>query len=362
MRLLILTNNGIGLYNFRKELLERLVDEGNQVYLSLPEDSYTKLLKEIGCNIINTNINRRGINPVQDIYLLKRYLRILTEVRPHVVFTYTIKPNIYGGIAAALHNILYIATITGLGTAVENGGILSRLITFMYKVGLQKASCVFFQNIANQLFFEQKGIYRGRGILVSGSGVNLKTFVPIEYPADEEKVAFAFISRIMKEKGIEQYLAAADYIKAKHPNTVFHVCGFCEQSYEARLNEMTKKGIIIYHGMVHDVRTILKDVHCTVHPTYYPEGISNVLLESSACARPIITTDRAGCCEVINDGVNGFIVKQQDSKDLIEKIESFLNLPNEKRAQMGLAGRLKVEREFDREIVVNKYLREIRMP
>lgn len=160
----------------------------------------------------------------------------------------------------------------------------------------------------------------------------------------------------MKEKGIEQYLDAAKYIQKKHPNTKFHVCGFCEQEYEQTLKQLDDEGTIIYHGMVRDVRTILKDVHCTIHPTYYPEGLSNVLLESSACGRPIITTDRSGCREVIDGGVNGFICKQKDSEDLIQQIEKFLALPHETKKQMGLSGRAKVEKEFDRQIVVKRYL------
>jgi galacturonosyltransferase len=164
----------------------------------------------------------------------------------------------------------------------------------------------------------------------------------------------------MKEKGVDQYLEAAEYIKSKYPNTVFHVCGFCEQAYEEKLKELTEKGIINYHGMVRNVAEVLKDIQCTIHPTYYPEGIANVLLESCACARPIITTDRAGCREVVDDGVNGFVVKQRDSQDLIEKIEKFLALSHDEKIAMGLAGRAKVEKEFDRQIVVEKYCEEIK--
>ena len=164
----------------------------------------------------------------------------------------------------------------------------------------------------------------------------------------------------MKEKGIDQYLEAAESIKIKYPDTEFHVCGFCEQEYKGRLEDLNTKGIVIYHGMVRDIKTILELTHCTIHPTYYPEGISNVLLESCACARPIITTDRSGCREVVEDGVNGFVVKQKDSKDLIRVIEKFLALSWEEKRDMGLAGRKKVEKEFDRNIVVEKYMEEIK--
>jgi len=180
----------------------------------------------------------------------------------------------------------------------------------------------------------------------------------LDYPASDT-IEFVFISRIMKEKGIEQYLEAAEYIKNKYPNTRFHICGFCEEDYQDILEEMQSKGIIVYQGVLDDVREILKITHCTVHPTYYPEGMSNVLLESAACGRPVITTDRSGCREIVDDGVNGYLAKPKDTLDLIKKIEQFIALDFDKKKKMGLAGRKKVEKEFDRQIVVNAYMEEI---
>ena len=205
-------------------------------------------------------------------------------------------------------------------------------------------------------FFADNNIAVDKHELLPGSGVNLQRYTVLAYP-ENNTVEFAFISRIMKEKGIDQYLETAEYIKRKYPNTVFHVCGFCEDSYEDKLKLLNEKGIIVYHGMVRDVKEFLKNVHCTIHPTYYPEGISNVLLESSACARPIITTNRSGCREVIDDGVNGYIVREKDSSDLIEKVEKFLSLTFEQKREMGMRGREKVEREFDRNIVVDRYMK-----
>jgi galacturonosyltransferase len=189
--------------------------------------------------------------------------------------------------------------------------------------------------------------------------VNLQRFSPLEYPG-EETTEFVFISRIMKEKGADQYLEAAEYIREKYPNTRFHICGFCEQAYEQKLKDLHDKGIIIYHGMVRDVKQVIAKTHCTIHPTYYPEGLSNVLLESAACARALITTNRSGCREVIDNGINGFVVEQKNAQDLIEKIEAFLALPWEQKKAMGIAGRAKVEKEFDRQIVVEKYLQEMK--
>ena len=279
-------------------------------------------------------------------------------IRPDVVLTYTIKPNIYGGIACRLFKAPYIANITGLGTAVENKGMLQKIAIILYRIAFKDIKCVFFQNEENRRFFIDNNIAVGKDRLIPGSGVNLEHFNVLNYPPDDI-VEFAFISRIMKEKGIEQYLEAAEYIKNKYPNTRFHVCGFCEEDYQDRLEEMQSKGIIIYHGMLCDVREILKITHCTIHPTYYPEGMSNVLLESAACGRAIITTNRSGCREIVDDGVSGYLVKQKDSIDLIEKIEQFLALSLEDKKRMGLAGRKKVEKEFDRKIVVDAYMEEI---
>jgi len=193
--------------------------------------------------------------------------------------------------------------------------------------------------------------------MLPGSGVNLDQYQTQPYP-NGETIDFVFIARVMKEKGIDQYLEAAKVIRERHPETRFHICGFCEQNYEQTLRELSDNGTVIYHGLVADMKPIYCMASCTVHPTYYPEGLSNVLLESAASGRPIITTNRSGCREVITDDVNGFIVKQQDSADLIEKIEKFLALSNAERKAMGLAGRAKVESEFDRKIVIQKYLEE----
>ena len=229
----------------------------------------------------------------------------------------------------------------------------------LYKYAFRGIQKVFFQNTENRQFFIDHKIAIGKHDLLPGSGVNLTRFAPLPYPGDST-TEFVFISRIMKEKGIDQYLDAAEYITKKYENVKFHICGFCEAEYKGRLDECVKNGIVNNHGMVRDVKEVLKVTHCTIHPTYYPEGLSNVLLESSACARPIITTDRSGCREVIDDGINGYICKQKDSQDLIKQVEKFLGLSWEEKKAMGVAGRVKVEQEFDRQIVVEKYVKELR--
>lgn len=359
MRVLILANIDMGLYKFRRELLEELVKE-NEVYFCVPDGEFVESIKEIGCKFVPcTLMNRHGTNPIQELKLISFYKKVLREIKPDIVFTYTIKCNAYGGMACASLGVPYVANVTGLGTAIENGGMMQKISLTLYKMGLRKAQKVFFQNAENRDFMVNHGVVKGAYDMLPGSGVNLNQYEVFPYP-DGETVDFVFIARVMKEKGIDQYLDAAKEIRKRHPETRFHICGFCEPEYDGRLQEEADKGNVIYHGLVADMKPIYQMISCTVHPTYYPEGLSNVLLESAASGRPIITTDRSGCREVVEDGVNGYVVKQQDSQDLIEKLEKFLSLSVDERKAMGLAGRVKVEREFDRKIVIQKYMDEVK--
>lgn len=359
MKIAMIGNSDLSIYLYRREFVERLISDGHEVTVLSPNGEYIPELINMGCEYYETNMDRHGTNPVKDIKLILNYRKILKQTKPDIVFSYTIKPNIYGAIACRLLNIPIVVNVTGLGTAVENKGWKQMVTLLLYRLSFQKVQTIFFQNEENMKFFRDRNLFVKKHKLLPGSGVNLKRFVACDYPTDET-INFVFVSRLMREKGIDQYLDAAEYITEKYPNTRFHICGFCEKEYEPKLNSLNQNTAIVYHGMVKDMTTILPSMNCTIHPTYYPEGLSNVLLESLATARPIITTDRAGCREVVDDEVNGFIIREKDSKDLIQKIEKFLSLSNEEQKQMGLAGRAKVEKEFDRNIVVNSYLKEMK--
>ncbi len=359
-KILILANNDIGLYNFRKELIERLIQERNEVYISLPYGERVKDLEKLGCIFVETNVDRRGTNPIKDLKLILKYKNILKIVKPDIVLTYTIKPNIYGGLMCRIKNIPYICNITGLGTATENKSIVQKIVFVLYKCALKRVKCCFVQNSENlQFLTDNKLVDKMRCKLIPGSGVNLKHFKVLPYPNDKEKVKFLFISRIMKEKGIDQYLEAAKTIKCKYSNTEFHILGFCEQEYEEQLQQLTEDGIIDYHGLQKDVIPFLKETSCLIHPSYYPEGMSNVLLEASASGRPVITTNRSGCREIVENKKTGYIIEIKNSQQLIDKIEEFLKLSNDQRKQMGLEARKKVEKEFDRNIVIEEYFKEM---
>lgn len=357
-KVLFLVNHDVVIYNFRLELVERLLREGHEVYISSPYGERIEDLKQLGCHYIETKLSRHGMNPMEELKLLHTYKSQIHMLKPDMVYAYTVKPNIYGAMAARSCGVPCVINITGLGTAVENGGIAQRITVALYRMALSKVQKIFFQNTENRQFFIDRKLGLGKHELLPGSGVNLQRFALLPYPG-AETIEFAFVARIMKEKGIDHYLEAAKIIREKYPNTRFHVCGFCEEEYNGKLQEYVQDGTVTYHGMVKDIRQIHKQVHCLVHPTYYPEGLSNVLLEGCASGRAIITTDRSGCREVVEDGVNGFVVWQKSTEDLVRQLEKFLALPHGDKEAMGKAGRAKVEREFDRQIVVEKYLQEL---
>lgn len=362
MKILVLTNNFGGLYNFRKEVIKALVDKAYQVVVSAPginDVMKVAWFENIGCKHVDTPFNRQGTNPMADFKLMLRYRKLIKQVKPAAVLTYTIKPNLYGGMACALTGVPQIANVTGLGAAVEYPGMMQKLTILLYKIGMRKTWLTFFQNNDNMDFCKEHGMVKGRMQLIPGSGVNLEYHAKKPYPAETEPIRFLFMGRIRREKGIEEFLAAAEAITKKYDNVEFHVVGGCEGDYEGKLHDMQKKGIVTYHGGQSDVRPFLAMTACTLHPSFYPEGMSNVLLESCSTGRPIMTTMRAGCREIVEDGRNGYLVKQQDAQDLIEKVEKFINLPYAERKAMGDAAREKAEREFDRQIVVEAYLNEI---
>lgn len=358
-KVLVLTNNIGGLHSFRKEVMKAIVDAGYDVYISEPDnDERVKYFEGIGCHIIKTDFNRRGMNPLADFKLMLKYRKMIKQLKPVVVLSYTIKPNIYGGMACRLTKTPQLANVTGLGDAVENGGWLQKLTITLYKMGLCKARKIFFQNKSNRDYCIKCGIADFSSILLPGSGVNLVHHTYQEYPKDEGKIRFLFIGRLLKDKGIEEFFEAAKTIKNKYPYTEFLILGSVEGPYQQQLQELVDKGIINHLGITSDVRPFIGSVECTIMPSYH-EGMSNVNLESAANGRPVITTNVPGCKETVDDGKTGFLVNARDAKSLIYAVERFINLPYGQKVLMGRNAREKVEGEFDRQIVVDAYLREL---
>lgn len=354
----MLANSSFGIVSFRKELIVNFIRLNHEVHISVPYDTTIEQVKILGCNIIDTVMNSRGKNPIEDYLLYKHYIKIIKDLKPDVVLTYTIKPNIFGGFASKKLNVPYIVNITGLGSALENKGKLQRLLLYLYKKSLIKAKCVFLQNKGNLDFMLEHNLLPRQHKLIPGSGVNLSKFKYKDYP-NEKKLVCIFIGRIMKEKGIDLYFKLAMDIKSKYENVEFHIAGSCEENYLDILNKYSDSGIIIYHGLVNNIEYLYEKAHCLIHPTYYPEGMSNVMLEAAATGRPIIASNRNGCKEIIDDNITGFLFEEKNYDDLYEKFMLFYNMKFIEKRMMGILGNKKVSIEFDRNIIVNEYLNEI---
>lgn len=352
MKVLILTNIDIGLYNFRKELIQELLKQGHEVAISLPYGDRVEDLIKMGCRYIKTEFERRSMNILRDFRLLKQYISIVKKERPDYILTYTIKPNIYGGIASKINGVKYISTITGLGTTFQKAGLVRALITKLYRVGLRDAQYVIFENEANKDIFIRNGIIsESQAVTVKGAGVNLDVFpyVPMDFSGP---IRFLFIGRIMEEKGVNELFEAASRIKQSyHCDVEFDILGFFEDHYEQRVKDLEIAGIIRYHGFQYDVKKYIQKAHCVILPSYH-EGMSNTLLESAAMGRPLITSDIPGCREAVIDEKTGFLCRVRDAEDLYQKILKYLALSPEERAIMGKESRNHIERQFDRRVVV----------
>ncbi len=357
MRILFLSNLTSYTYNFRLEILKAMIDAGHQVTVVCDNDDDAKQLElgRIGCRMIEVPFNGKGKNPTEELKLLMTYRGLVKEIRPDIVFTFTIKMNLYGGLAAKHYGIPYVPMITGLGE-LEKTGKLRAILMFLHKRVMPHAKAVVFQNQANMDFFKENGIAFRKAVLVPGSGINLEKFSYCDYPSEKDGLVFAFIGRLTVAKGIEEYLAMAEIEKKEHPNFRFIIAGLCDAEYKERVEDLKQRGVVEYLGQISDTRPLLKQMHCLVLPTFHPEGLSNVLLEASATGRPAICTSRPGCREVVNDGVNGLYCEARNVDNLVSVVDKFCSMIEERHREMGLEGRRLVEERFDRRIVVDAYM------
>lgn len=356
---LILVNHDVVIYNFRLELVERLLAEGYEVHISSPYGEHIDELKALGAVYHSITIERHGMNPIAELNILNQYKRLMRIIRPKVVLTYTIKPNIYGGIAARQAGIPFIANVTGLGTSIQNGGVKERMMIQLYKVGLYKADMVYFQNEANQEYMLAHGAVKGAYTLIPGSGVNLEKHCYEPYPENKGRLIFTTVGRLMKDKGTDELLQMAKKIKEKYPFVHFRLIGFFDGDYQSKIEDAVKSGVIEYFEQQKEIHPFMKESHAIIHPSYH-EGMSNVLLEAAATGRPVLASRIPGCQETFDEGVSGLGFKAQSSDDLMRAVEEFIALPYEEKAAMGKNGRLKMEALFDRKVVVEEYMREIR--
>ncbi len=352
-KILVLANNDVGLYQFRRELLQALLDKGNEICISLPDGAMIEPMKAMGCKFINTPIDRRGINPKTDGKLVLMYRKMLKTLAPDLVITYTIKPNIYGGIACRMKKIPYAINITGLGTAFQGNGMLKKFVVMLYKIALKKAKIVFFENAGNMQTLLDLGICRKeQTCLLNGAGVNLSHYGYVKYPT-ESRTRFLFIGRVMREKGVDELFTAMRRLTAEGADCVLDVVGPYEDNYEQTIRACEAEGWLQYHGYQKDVRPYIHNAHCFVLPSWH-EGMANTNLECAASGRPLITSDIPGCREAVAEGKSGLLCKAKDADSLYEAMKNFLCLSFEERQAMGRAGRAHMETVFDKEKVVNE--------
>lgn len=357
MKILILANNDEGLYKFRKELIQKLLKKNNTVYTSLPDGKYVSKLSEMGCKFVDTEIDRRGINPKTDLKLLLFYRKIIKRVKPELVITYTIKPNIYGGLICCMFRIPYAVNITGLGTAFQRSGCIKTLVTFLYKIALKKAKVVFFENTENKnVMMDMRIVKEEQTCVLNGAGVNLEEYSYCEYPTEEE-TRFLFIGRVMKEKGVDELFEVAERIKSEYENVYFDIVGPMEDDYKDKINSLVKRGVIEYYGYQQDVKPFIEKCHCFVLPSWH-EGMANTNLEAAAMGRPLITSRIHGCMEAVEDGVTGFLC-ERNADDLYRIMKKFIKLSSTQHKAMGIAGRKRMEEIFDKKKVIEVTYEEL---
>ena len=357
MKILIITNHSYMLYRFRRELIETLAKD-HEVVLSMPFVGHEEDFQAMGLKCINTEVDRRGINFANDAKLFITYRTLLKEEKPDMVLTYSIKPNIYAGMACQLAGIPYCANVQGLGTAFQRAG-LAQFVTMLYRMALKGAKVVFFENIGGAKEFIARNILPERKIRVlPGAGINLERFALTDYP-ENDRIRFLYVGRIMKEKGIDELFAAMRRLHKEMGEKIqFELVGFFDDDYEAQVQSIVDEGIAVFHGFKTQTQPYYAAADCIVMPSHH-EGLSNVLLESAAIGRPVITCDIHGCKETVDNGVSGLLCQVKNEEDLYQKMCQMANLSREERAAMGLAARRKVEREFEKFMVVQKTVNAI---
>lgn len=357
-KILVITNHSYMLWRFRRELIQELMKESEMV-ISTPFVGHEEDFAAMGCRMIETPVDRRGMNPATDFQLYKNYVKILKTEQPDLVITYSIKPNVYAGYACRRLHIPYCVNVQGLGTAFQKAG-LAQIVTAMYKIALKKARTVFFENERNaKIFRDKKIVTASQMCILHGAGINLEHHAYQPYP-ETDAIRFLYLGRIMKEKGVDELFGAIRKLyETSDQKIVLDLVGFFEDAYKEATEKLVEDGIAVFHGFQEDPRPYYAKADCIVLPSYH-EGMSNVLLEAAATGRPLITSDIPGCREAVDDGQNGFLCEVKNEEDLLQKMEKFVKLTRQEREAMGRCGRRKMEQEFDKKDVVAKTVEAIK--
>lgn len=357
MKILIITNHSYMLYRFRRALIAELMKD-HEVVLSMPFVGHEEDFQAMGLRCIHTEVDRRGINPKTDLKLFCEYRRLLKQERPDMVITYSIKPNIYAGLACTIMGIPFCANVQGLGTAFQRKG-LAQFVTVLYKTALRKARTVFFENQGNaREFLDRKIIPASKITVLNGAGINLEEYPCVPCP-ENDRVHFLYLGRIMKEKGIDELFTAVRRLREEMgEGMVLDLVGFFDDDYETEVNRLVAEGIAVFHGFQSEPGPYYAAADCVVLPSYH-EGMSNVLLEAAATGRPVITSDIHGCKEAVMDKISGLLCQPKDADSLYDAMVRFMNLTREERKSMGDAGRQHMESVFDKRKVVMDTIRAL---
>jgi len=370
IKIVINSNSTWSIVNFRSNLIRALVSKDYEVVAFSPSDSYVSKLHDLGCRHVSLSINVKNKNPIIDALFFIRIFRLLWIENPNIFLGFTIKPNLYGSLAAHLLNIPVINNITGLGVVFKKKNWLTKLVMIFYYIVFKRSKKVFFQNKNDKEFFISSRLVR-REVTdqLPGSGVNLNYFKYKPTSSKKLPTEFLLIARLIREKGVIEYVNAAKLIRKKtkalnlNPKLMpkFNILGFLEVDSPGaisreQMNQWICEGDITYLGETNDVRPYIAAASCIVLPSNYREGVPKTLLEAAAIGRPIITTNIIGCRDVVVDGLNGYLCKSENVKDLAKKMKSFIKLSQLKRIEMGRQGRKKIELEFDEKIIIKKYL------
>ena len=363
-RVAIVYNTSHYIFAFKLNLVKELQNNGYSVIAIAPYDKYSDKFEDIGVEYHELKMDNKGSNPIKDLFIVFQLINLYRKVKPDFVLNFTIKPNLYSTVAASIFSIPVINNITGLGTVFINGGITLKIVKLLYKFAFLFPKRVFFQNKDDmELFLSHKLVDVNRVALLPGSGVDLEKYKPISKEKNLDKIVFLLIGRMIKDKGVGEYIEAAKIIKQKYSNVEFQLLGgvgvvnLSAITLE-ELQDNEQKGIVHYLGETDDIRTFIANSDVVVLPSYR-EGMPRTLLEAAAMAKPVIATDVPGCKDAVGDGMNGYLCEVKNSNDLADKMEKMINLSDSERMAMGLAGRQKMEKEFDERIVLEAYLKEL---
>lgn len=366
-RIVLSINTTWNIYNFRMGLVEALSSMGHEVCIVAPNDEYAALLESKGYKCHHINMQNKGTNPFSDLRLLFSYYRLYQKIKPDYILHYTIKPNVYGTLAASFQNIPCINNIAGLGTLFVKQGVTTRIAKTLYRLSQHRAHWIFFQNQEDRHDFIKGRLVPQHGCSVlPGSGVDTHKFAPRtrDKKSGEDRFVFLLIARLLWEKGIGEYALAARHIKEKYPNAEFQLLGFIDTNNKKAVSEedisaWTREGLINYLGKSDDVREQIADADCVVLPSFYREGTPRSLLEAASMGKPIITTNTVGCKDVVTSELNGYLCEPKSVSSLVEAMTKILSLNETEIGKMGEESRKKILKEYDERIVINEYLASI---